>query len=57
MTYKFTKKAEKAIEIAEKTAIDLGHNYDISLQTFETFFVSMVTGRSISFRIDFLLPH
>ena len=27
MTYKFTKKAEKAIELAEKTAIDLGHNY------------------------------
>ena len=27
MTYKFTKKAEKAIEIAESTAIELGHNY------------------------------
>ena len=27
MTYKFTKKAEKAIQIAENTAIKLGHNY------------------------------
>ncbi len=27
MTYKFTKKAEKVIQIAEKTAIQLGHNY------------------------------
>ncbi len=27
MTYKFTKKAEKAIQIAESTAIELGHNY------------------------------
>ena len=27
MTYKFTKKAEKVIQIAEKTAIELGHNY------------------------------
>ena len=27
MTYKFTKKAEKAIQIAEKSAQDLGHNY------------------------------
>jgi len=27
MTYKFTKKAEKAVQIAEKTAVDLGHNY------------------------------
>ncbi len=27
MTYKFTKKAEKAIKIAETIAIDLGHNY------------------------------
>lgn len=27
MTYKFTKKAEKAIQIAENVAIDLGHNY------------------------------
>ena len=27
MTYKFTKKAEKAIEIAEEIAIELGHNY------------------------------
>ena len=27
MTYKFTKKAEKAIQIAESTAIELKHNY------------------------------
>ena len=27
MTYKFTKKAEKAVQIAESTAIKLGHNY------------------------------
>ena len=27
MAYKFTKKAEKAVEIAEKIAIQLGHNY------------------------------
>ena len=27
MTYKFTKKAEKTIQIAEKLAIELGHNY------------------------------
>ena len=27
MTYKFTKKAEEAIQIAENTAIELGHNY------------------------------
>ena len=27
MTYKFTKKAEKAIQIAEKSAQELGHNY------------------------------
>ena len=27
MTYKFTKKAEKSVEIAEKIAIELGHNY------------------------------
>jgi len=27
MTYKFTKKAEKAVEIAESSAIELGHNY------------------------------
>lgn len=27
MTYKFTKKAEKAVQIAETTAIDLGHSY------------------------------
>ncbi len=27
MTYKFTKKAEKTIQIAEKIAIELGHNY------------------------------
>ena len=27
MTYKFTKKAEKAVQIAESLAIELGHNY------------------------------
>ena len=27
MTYKFTKKAEKAVQIAEQIAIELGHNY------------------------------
>ena len=27
MTYKFTKKAEKAVQIAEAVAIELGHNY------------------------------
>ena len=27
MTYKFTKRAEKAIEIANKIAIEFGHNY------------------------------
>ena len=27
MTYKFTKKAEKAVQIAEAIAIELGHNY------------------------------
>ena len=27
MTYKFTKKAEKAVQIAEKAAVELGHNY------------------------------
>ena len=27
MAYKFTKKAEKTIQIAEKLAIELGHNY------------------------------
>ena len=27
MTYKFTKRAEKAIEIANQVAIDFGHNY------------------------------
>lgn len=27
MTYKFTNSAEKAIEIANDTAIELGHNY------------------------------
>lgn len=27
MTYKFTQKAEKAVQIAENTAIKLGHNY------------------------------
>ena len=27
MTYKFTKKAEKVVQIAESIAIDLGHNY------------------------------
>ena len=27
MTYKFTKKAEKAVQIAENIAIELGHNY------------------------------
>ena len=27
MTYKFTKRAEKAIEIANQIAIDFGHNY------------------------------
>jgi len=27
MTYKFTKKAEKSVQIAEKIAMELGHNY------------------------------
>lgn len=27
MTYKFTKRAEKTVEIAEEIAIELGHNY------------------------------
>ena len=27
MTYKFTKRAEKAIEIANQIALDFGHNY------------------------------